>query len=305
MRRAILSAFTAAAVAGGVLVAAPAYATFHLIKITEVFAGTAADPDAQFVELQMYSGGQTQTAGQQVIVYDATGVQQNAFVFENNLQNGDAQSHLLVATPAAETDFGVHADLEMTAVLPAAGGKVCWGTPAFLVDCASWGNYTGQSTEQQPGSMTGTPFNAATGLVPGQSMERKISGGSDPNKLDAGDDTDDSATDFQLAAPSPEANGAGVSMHERSITLSLHGHLRAKGDVTVADDFADCAKRVPVRIERRSGGAWKKVAATKTGSDGSYSATLSDRAGKYRAKAPAVDAGDDRCASATSKTARR
>ena len=44
---------------GALLVAAPAVqASFHLIKVREVYPGTTADPGSGYVELQMYAGGQ-------------------------------------------------------------------------------------------------------------------------------------------------------------------------------------------------------------------------------------------------------
>lgn len=178
--------------------AAPAGASFHLVSIREVFAGTDG---AQFVELQMYSGGQTQVQGASVRVFDAAGQEVGSFAFANNMPNGANQASMLVATTAAETRFNIQADLEMTAVIPAAGGKICF---AGTIDCVAWGNYSGSA------SGVGTPFAPTTGLPADQSMERKISGGNDPALLDAGDDTNDSAADFQLAPPSPR-NNAGAT----------------------------------------------------------------------------------------------
>ena len=53
--------------------ATPAYASFHLMLVSEVYAGSEAAPDAQYVELVMYSGSQTQLSGHEVIVYDPSG----------------------------------------------------------------------------------------------------------------------------------------------------------------------------------------------------------------------------------------
>ena len=54
-------------------VALPASATFHLIKIVEVFPGTAVAPNAQYVVIQMYAGGQQFVAGHVITVFDRTG----------------------------------------------------------------------------------------------------------------------------------------------------------------------------------------------------------------------------------------
>jgi hypothetical protein len=302
MRRALVIA-SVVALTATVLMAAPAHANFHLIKISEVFPGTAASPEAQFVELQMYSSGQNQLATHSLVVYDDTGLETGRYTFTSSVPDGSDQTHVLVATPDAEMLFGVQADLEMEATIAAAGGKVCW--EPGLVDCASWGSYSGGAADQGANA-TGTPFNQPAGLVPGQSMERKTSGGTDPGKLDAGDDTNDSAADFQLAEPSPQANGAtGPVTHKRSITLALKGHLEAKGRVTVEDDFADCRKNVPVRVQRHVGGGWETVKKATTDSRGAYSTNIPDQAGKYRAKALIVTPTDtDKCAAATSKTAK-
>jgi hypothetical protein len=300
MRRALLIGILTTCVA--LLLVAPARANFHLIKISEIFPGTAAEPAAQFVELQMYADGQNQLATHSLVVYDSTGIEQARYTFTTSVPDGSDQAHVLLATPEAETLFGVEADLEMTASIASAGGKVCW--EPGLVDCASWGSYSGGAADQGA-SATGTPFNQATGLVPGQSMERKIAGGTSPDKLDAGDDTNDSAADFQLASPSPQANSGGAPQaHGRKISLALRGHLKASGRVTVSDDFADCSDGVSVVVQRRSGGGWKKVKKTTTASDGTYATTLPDKSGKYRSKAPAVTVSDDeKCSAATSPTA--
>lgn len=301
--------------AAGVILAVPARASFHLIKITEIFPGTAAMPQAQFVELQMYSPNQTQTTGQQVIFYDETGVEQASFTFQRNLANGANQAHILAATSEAEELFGAQADLQITDELSLPGGKVCWGTPAFPVDCASWGNYGGQDAPN--GGQSGTPFNQATGLVLGQSMERKITGGTEANKLDEGDDTNDSAEDFQTAQPSPQSNfvegpspspsasgGTGMQDHARTITLKLTGKLNAGGRVGVKDGFAECRSQAPVLVQRKKGGVFKTIKKTRTDAQGAYDAHLPHAPGTYRAKAKPFFASDtDHCLGATSKKA--
>ena len=48
-------------------------ATFHLVKVVEVFAGATAEPMAQYVMLQMYFPGQTLVSGHKLGVFDANG----------------------------------------------------------------------------------------------------------------------------------------------------------------------------------------------------------------------------------------
>jgi Ca2+-binding RTX toxin-like protein len=186
--------------------ASPASANHHLMKIREVFAGAPGQPSAQFVELQMHAAGQHVVAGKQVVVYDSTGASVGTFTFPANVTGTANQSSILIATSAAATFFGVTPDLTMTPVIPAAGGKVCFlrPTPLSIVDCVSWGSYSGSSVG------TGTPFNPVGGLVSGSSALRDISGGTSPTLLDAADDTNDSAADFDLADPTPR-NNAGAT----------------------------------------------------------------------------------------------
>ncbi|MFN2593881.1 MAG: hypothetical protein ABR579_03205, partial [Actinomycetota bacterium] len=199
------------------VLAPPAAATFHLIKVREVYAGSATNPMSQYVELQMYSAQQIFLAGHKLTAYDSTGTDVGDFTFTSIMTNGASQAYVLLATPQAESEFDVTADLAMTPVLSPAGGKVCWATDqAPPVDCASWGNYSGSKDD------AGTPFSANTGIPPGSAMQRKISGGDDPSSLDASDDTNDSSADFQLAQPDPHANGTASPSESPPPTQKKH-----------------------------------------------------------------------------------
>lgn len=183
------------------LMVVPARASFHLIQIREVFAGTAATPAAQYVELQMYSVGQTFLTGTHVDFFDANGSQVHTATFSSDAPKGGSQRHILIATPGAETLFGVQADLELSvSPLSSGGGKVCFGSDELLVDCVSYGSFSGSPTG------AGTPFNAPEGVPSGATMMRDVTGGTNPNGLDAGDDTNNSANDFEFARPSPTNN---------------------------------------------------------------------------------------------------
>jgi Calx-beta domain len=180
----------------------PARATFHFIQIREVFAGTAATPGAQYVELQMYSSGQTFLTGTHVDFFDATGTSVHSEEFSSGVDNGQNQRSILIATGAAETLLNVEADLELTATpIARAGGKICFGSDSLLVDCVSWGSYTGLPTG------AGTPFNVTDGIPAGTTLMRDIRRGN-PNVLDGPDDTNVSANDFMFDAPAPTNNDA-------------------------------------------------------------------------------------------------
>lgn len=268
----------------------PAHALFHLMMVTEVLAGTSTAPGAHFIEMQMYAENQRFLTGHEVAVFDAMGEEIGAFTFTGPVANGANQAHVLLATPQAEAEFGTEADLLMTPVLTPGGGSVCFrSADGGIIDCASWGNYSGDDAQ------TGTPFNSTLGLLPGQSMERVISGGSDPEALDAEDDTNDSEADFDASSPSPTNNAGGGADpepqpetvdHKRSVSLQLRRSLVAKGRVSAEGDYARCFRNVAVRIQRKTSGNWKTVARATTGSDGTYKTKLRDRPGRYRAVAP-------------------
>ena len=192
---------------GLVLGGSPAQATFHMMKVVEVFPGTAAAPNAQYVVLQMYFAGQTQVTGHSVIISDASGALIATFPFTGNLANGTTQAKILIATPEAVSFFGVSADRTMTASLPLAGGKVCFDG----IDCLAWGNYAPPIAD----TAVGTPFNSnaspvaaqpGRGLVLGKAVQRRLDIAGGTTTLEAGDDTNNSANDFVFGVPAPRRN---------------------------------------------------------------------------------------------------
>ena len=177
------------------LVASPAWAAFHLMQITEVFPGTNAQPNAQYIELQMWSAGQNLVSTHSVTVYDATGGLVGTYTFAANVPNGGNQATILIATTQAATLFGVTPDLVMTPTIALAGGAVCFET----IDCVAWGTFTGAS----PPSPVGTPAYQAKGLIVGRALARKLGANT---MLDPSDDTNKSADDFVWSTPSPKTN---------------------------------------------------------------------------------------------------
>ncbi|MBI1814738.1 MAG: hypothetical protein HYR72_07160 [Deltaproteobacteria bacterium] len=186
--------------------APPAFGSFHLMKIVEVFPGTSGSPNAQYVMLQMYSAGQNLVSGHFLRVYNATGGTVATFTFGANVGNGATQSTILIATAEAATLFGISKDLTMTAVLPLAGGAVCFD--AIPADCVSWGNFTGDGSLL---NTAGTPYESDYGLILGHAIRRDISGGTFPTLLEASDDTNNSAADFDCANTAMPKNNAGSS----------------------------------------------------------------------------------------------
>lgn len=180
---------------------APASASFHFMRVVEVFSGTSASPNAHYVVLQMWTGGQHFVAFQSVQVYNAAGGVVGTFTFPDDVDNGLSQDKILIATPEASSLFGVPADLAMNPVISAAGGKICW---AGTTDCVAWGNYSGSSTG------VGSPVNPAGGIPTGQAIVRRLDIAGSPTVFDAGDDAVNSSDDFYVGNPSPMNNVTAV-----------------------------------------------------------------------------------------------
>lgn len=183
--------------------AQPSYASFHLMKVREVFPGTSGDGNIEYVVLQMYQGGQNQVGGHSVTFYDSTGTVVNTVTFSGAVANGASQSKILIATTQAQTFFSVTADLVMPTSMNPSGGMVCFES----IDCVSWGNYSGSSTSPSP---SGTPFAPSGGILVGHAIRRDISHGN-ASLLQDSDDTDDSLEDFDCAATATPENNAGSS----------------------------------------------------------------------------------------------
>lgn len=190
----------ACAVAAMLVNAAPAAATFHLMQIREVYAGSAAAPEADYVELQMWAAGQNHVEGHVLRSYDEVGNLVGTSTFPTDVPGSANQSTLLLATPQAEAQFGVTADTALSGALSPAGGAVCWET----IDCVAWGSFSGTLP-----SPAGSP--AAPGGIPdGMALRRTISRGC-VSALDPADDSDNSAADFAVVFPSPRPNSVAPS----------------------------------------------------------------------------------------------
>jgi hypothetical protein len=181
--------FLAAAVVA-LWTAAPASAVFHLMSIREVSAG-GASPGAEFVELQMYAPGQNLVGGHAVTFYGPTGTATGSCGFPGNVANGENQRSILVATPSV----GVASDCPLADGdrLNPAGGAVCFES----IDCVAWGSFSGSVL-----SPVGAPAPTITG---GMTLTRSIAPGCS-TLLEPGDDTNNSAADLALTAPSPRNN---------------------------------------------------------------------------------------------------
>ncbi len=199
------------------LVPASAHGAFHLMKVKEVYPGTAANPDSSFIELQMYSGGQNFVTGHFVRVYSATGTSSMTFTMNESAADGDDQDTILLGDTAA----GVTPDFQFTGLgqflnAQKRGGAVCFdGEP----DCVSWGNFTGSGSLLHS---AGTPA-LPNGIPGGCSMTRSITPGN-PTLLELADDTNNSSIDFARTVASPRNSSDATAAGPACADIDDDGH---------------------------------------------------------------------------------
>lgn len=190
--------------AGMLLGVAPASATFHLIKVREVYpAGNAG-----YVMLQMLEVGENQVAGHHLVMYNPNGTVADNFTLPNSVDpNSENNSTILIGGPGYAAAFPgsdkALDELDPDMNLSPAGGAVCWieGEPP---DCVAWGNFTGPLPSHSPPYAVGSPARPG-GVTAGKALRRSVAAGC-ATTLEAGDDTDNSAADFSEATPEPRNN---------------------------------------------------------------------------------------------------
>jgi hypothetical protein len=189
---------------------ATASATFHEILVREVYAGGASNDS--YVVLQAYNGGQNLLGGHSLTAYNASGTLIGTFTFPGSVSNSANQMTVLVADSSYATTFPSGPAPDGTAAgfdLNPAGGGVCWTG----LDCVSWGSFSGTLTPT-----AGTP---AAAMTAGTAIRRGIAAGNCVNRLDIGDDTNDSATDLSLQSPHPRDNASPIEEASTCVAPSL------------------------------------------------------------------------------------
>ncbi len=203
-----LAAFViAVATAAGLIAAPAAEATFHLIKVREVYTGTNND---SYVELQMFAAGQVLLSGHKMTVYNSAGALVHSSTFSTGVANSENQRTVLIGDSNVQSSFGVAPDLvDAELNLSGAGGAACWNALGIPADCVAWGNFSGGAALQTAtGTSAGAPV-SPSGITPGKAIRRTIEPGC-PTLLEESDDTDASATDFKEATPAPRDNASAV-----------------------------------------------------------------------------------------------
>jgi hypothetical protein len=225
--------------------ATPATATFHLIKLREIYPGSSASPGAEYVELQMYASGQEFVGGHSIDLFNAAGTKVATASFGGDVPNGANQSTIVAASPAAESQLGIAADTGMPGdSIDPAGGAVCWEA----LDCVSWGSFHGSAL-----SSTGSPADPL-GIPDGMALRRTIAPAC-PTLLEAGDDRDDSAVDFSDVFPAPRPNSMAPS--ERACSAQAPGgggaQMPGAGGPGAGPGGHAAARRPQTTIRRRPG----------------------------------------------------
>jgi hypothetical protein len=183
---------------------ASAAQAISIIKVKEIYAGANED---SYVGLEAYSSyyyaGDT-LPGKSLILFDAAGQPTQRFTFSEKNNLGTENLKVLVGGPNVQSTFGIKPDLiDPAMVIDPSGGAVCWNVGDTPVDCAAWGDFTGQAAlEAYAGSPVGNPA-LPTGIPAGMALRRTIAPNC-PTWLDGEDDTNDSATDFFEATPYPQ-----------------------------------------------------------------------------------------------------
>lgn len=192
------------------LTAAPAQATFHLIKVREVHPGSNDD---SYVELQMFAAGQSLLSGHSMTLYDASGSLVHSSTFTSSVPNSANQQTVLVGDTGVQGAFGVAPDLvDSGLAISASGGAACWNAGGIPADCVAWGNFSGGAALQlTTGTTVGSPVSPG-GITAGKAIRRTIEPGC-PTLLEESDDSDDSATDFSEVTPAPRNDSSPIGEH--------------------------------------------------------------------------------------------
>jgi len=186
-------------------------ATFHIMVIAELYPGSYANPDAQYVMLQSLASFQNQIGGKAIITFNPDGTRGPDFgTFAANSTNTASGAHYLMTTSAAQTFFGfTRADGTASGRMPFPSGRICFVDPVFgtVVDCVAYGAYTGSNIGY------GAP---AAGLVSQKALVRVVF-----NTL-----SKNNATDFTSGSPNP---------------INSFGDTSPDGDGDGVPNVSDCA----------------------------------------------------------------
>jgi uncharacterized repeat protein (TIGR01451 family) len=156
------------------LLASPAFASFHLMKIEEAIGGVGGDTSQQAIQLRMRFAGQNLVGSNQarLIAHDAAGLNPvTLIVFPSDVLNAAQGARILVVSPAfASAHPGIPGDFTMTSLIPSsylpAGRLTFEDSFGTIYWSLAWGGagYTGSNlgslTNDADGNF-GPPFASA------------------------------------------------------------------------------------------------------------------------------------------------
>jgi hypothetical protein len=191
----------AAALAGAGLAATAAIGASDM-KLREVHDGGGSGAD--YIELQMYSAGQSTVAGSYIATFDSAGNPLTPYYpLPANVPNGQSQRTVLITDGGAGTPAP---DFVAPLQVPAPAGSACWvDFSSGADDCVAWGSTAPPENDPSPVGMPVLFFGG--GLQAGGTIRRTIAPGC-PTLLESFDDTGDSATDFSVVSPDPRNNAS-------------------------------------------------------------------------------------------------
>lgn len=152
------------------LAAAPSYASFHIAHIERLLTGLDGTTDVQFVQIQMDAPGQNQVAQSKLIAFHPDGTFSHVVLTVPDKVTSGSGASFLMASDGFEAETGMAPDFTFDAS-PGKGmfprdGMVCWGKPdditdpndPDMVDCVSYGNYTGEPNDLTDAPSPVAPF---------------------------------------------------------------------------------------------------------------------------------------------------
>jgi hypothetical protein len=154
------------------LLAAPAFASFHLMQIEQVNGGVGGNTNQQAIQLRMRAAGQNFVSAARIRAWDATGMNPILIIdMMTDVPNGNLGDRVVIVSSAyAAAHPSPTPDFIMTNTIPAsylAAGRLTFEFDGGLIYWSlAWGGagYTGSNAgepDNDPNSNFGPPFGSA------------------------------------------------------------------------------------------------------------------------------------------------
>jgi len=230
-------------------------ATFHIAHISRVMTGVDGTTDVQFVEIVMDAAGQEFVGGSKLIAFAADGTFDHVVMtVPGNVSSGSGRPWIM-ASNAFAAKAGITPDFAFDSTagkgLVAQDGMVCWGKPADqtnpdspgMVDCVSYGNFTGPPNVHTSAPSPIKPF--GHGLV---RISRTGSSAADFTCEDPALPHNNVPAEGQIAASTPCSGGCGDGIVTPPETCDDGDTVFVRGDFCSADCMAfSCG--IPTRLD--------------------------------------------------------